>query len=117
MDTREVAEAFTQLCKDKKYEDAEAQFWADDVVSIEAMPGEMSHLQGREAIKQKHAWWEQNFEVHSESVTGPMVNGDQFSVIYEMDVTQKDNGERSQMKEVALYTVKDGKIIEERFFY
>lgn len=31
-----------------------------------------------------------------------------------MDVTPKD-GERMQMDEIGLYTVRDGKIVEERF--
>ena len=34
-----------------------------------------------------------------------------------MDVTQRESGNRIKMDEVALYTVKDGKIVEERFFY
>jgi ketosteroid isomerase-like protein len=32
-------------------------------------------------------------------------------------LTPKATGERVTMEEVALYTVKDGKITEERFFY
>jgi ketosteroid isomerase-like protein len=34
-----------------------------------------------------------------------------------MDFTNKETGQRMQMDEHALYTVKDGKIVEERFFY
>jgi ketosteroid isomerase-like protein len=34
-----------------------------------------------------------------------------------MDVTFKPTGERSKMDEVAIYTVADGRIIEERFYY
>jgi ketosteroid isomerase-like protein len=37
--------------------------------------------------------------------------------MFEMDVTPKAGGERMQMKEVALYTVKDGKIAQEEFWY
>jgi ketosteroid isomerase-like protein len=32
-------------------------------------------------------------------------------------VTPKATGKRMQMDEVAVYTVRDGKIVEERFFY
>jgi ketosteroid isomerase-like protein len=45
------------------------------------------------------------------------VNGDQFTVRFKMDVTVKETGQRNQMDEIALYTIKDGKIAEERFFY
>ena len=34
-----------------------------------------------------------------------------------MDVTPKASGERMQMDEVAVYTVKDGKIVQEEFLY
>jgi ketosteroid isomerase-like protein len=34
-----------------------------------------------------------------------------------MDVTVKETGARMVMDEIALYTIKDGKIAEERFFY
>jgi ketosteroid isomerase-like protein len=34
-----------------------------------------------------------------------------------MDLTPKATGERITMDEVGLYTIRDGKIVEERFFY
>ena len=34
-----------------------------------------------------------------------------------MDVSNREIGQRMQMDEVALYTMCDGKIAEERFFY
>jgi ketosteroid isomerase-like protein len=45
------------------------------------------------------------------------VNGNQFVVHFGMDVTTKETGQRVQMNEIGLYTVRDGKIAEERFFY
>jgi hypothetical protein len=38
-------------------------------------------------------------------------------VQYVLDTTFKPTGERSAMAEMALYTVKDGKIVREQFFY
>ena len=34
-----------------------------------------------------------------------------------MDVTVKESGQRMQMDEIGLYTVRDGKIAEERFLF
>ena len=45
------------------------------------------------------------------------LNGDDFTVRFVMDVTDKDSGQRMTMDEVALYRLKGGKIAEERFFY
>jgi hypothetical protein len=42
MSIREIAEAFAQLCKDGRHEEAGERFWADSVVSREAMEGPMA---------------------------------------------------------------------------
>jgi ketosteroid isomerase-like protein len=55
--------------------------------------------------------------VHGFETSGPYVNGDQFALRFKIDVTPKASGQRTQMEEVGLYTVRDGKIAEERFFY
>jgi ketosteroid isomerase-like protein len=117
MSIKDIAEDFTQLCRDNNDKDAAEKYWAEDVVSLEAMEGDMARLQGKEAIFQKHDWWHKAFTTHDSSVEGPYIHGDQFAVIFKMDVTNDDTGERSNMQEVGLYTVKNGKITEERFFY
>jgi ketosteroid isomerase-like protein len=79
------------------------------------MPAEMK---GLEAIRGKNKWWLDNHEVHSSVVTGPFLGDDnQFAVRYEIDVTQKPTGQRFKMTEMALYTVEDGKVVHEHFFY
>jgi ketosteroid isomerase-like protein len=117
MTTREIAEAFAALCKEGNHQEAGARFWSDDIVSIEAMEGPMARIEGRAAVEGKSAWWYANHEVHSAVTTGPFVHGDSFALIFDIDVTPKQSGQRMQMKEVGLYTVRDGKVVEERFFY
>ncbi len=117
MTPKETAEAFTAMLKSGDHEAAAAKFNADDIVSLEAMEGPMAVCKGRDAVKAKSDWWYANHEIHSVTSEGPFVNGSQFAVRFEMDVTTKESGERVQMAEVGLYTVKDGKIVEERFFY
>jgi ketosteroid isomerase-like protein len=114
MDTRAVAEAFTKLLREGQ--DAGAAFWHEDVSSIEAM-GEPLAVHGREAVRGKGEWWMANHEIHGFEILGPYVNDDQFALHLRIDVTVKATGERSTMIEVALYTVQDGKVVEERFFY
>lgn len=45
------------------------------------------------------------------------MNGDRFAMVFDLDVTAKADGRRTRMREVGLYTVRDGKIAEERCFY
>jgi ketosteroid isomerase-like protein len=117
MTTTELAKDFTELLKQGDDEGAAEKYNADEIVSYEAMEGPMAVCQGKDAVKQKGDWWRQNHELHGASVEGPFVNGNQFAVRFNYDVTPKATGERITMNEVGLYTVKDGRIIEERFFY
>ena len=115
MNTQEIAKKFTELCKAGKFEDAGKQFWSEDIVSLEPMTGDMARLQGRKAVEGKGKWWAENNQVHGLKVEGPFVHGDQFTMRFEMDVTPKGKS-RTTMTEHALYTLKNGKIVEEKFF-
>ena len=116
--TAEVASAFTALLKAGDHQGAAMQFNAPDIVSIEAMDGPMSRCEGAEAVQAKGEWWYANHIIHAVSAEGPFVNGNRFAVIFDMDFTVKATGIRTtNSREVALYTVKDGKIVEEMFMY
>ncbi len=81
------------------------------------MPAEM---RGIDKIRGKNQWWFDNNEVHSAKVEGPFPHNDRFAVKFHYDVTPKDGpmkGKRMQMDEVGVYTVKNGKIVREEFFY
>jgi ketosteroid isomerase-like protein len=117
MSTKEIADDVVALAKAGNLDGIGEKYWADDVISIEAMEGPMARIEGREAVHGKGVWWSGAHDVHSIETFGPYVNGDQFAVRWLMDITQKESGNRLTMDEVALYTVKDGKIVEERFFY
>jgi ketosteroid isomerase-like protein len=119
MDIITIAKDFAALCIAGKFDEAGEKYWAADVVSIEAFAPEGGDptSRGIEAVRGKGAWWYANHEIHSAEATGPYVNGDQFIVRFKMDVTFKETGARMLMDEDGLYTVTDGKIVEERFFY
>ncbi|MDW5441767.1 nuclear transport factor 2 family protein [Polaromonas sp. SM01] len=119
MTTMEIAKKLVELCKQGKNAEALDTLFADDVVSVEAvaMPGAQQEAKGLAAVKAKGEWWVNNHEVHSASVTGPWPHGDRFIVGFEFDVTNKPSGKRMKMAEAALYTVRNGKVVREEFFY
>jgi ketosteroid isomerase-like protein len=120
MTTMEIARKLVELCKQGKNAEALDTLFADDVVSVEAvaMPGGAAQeAKGLAAVRAKGEWWVNNHEVHSASVTGPWPHGDRFIVGFEFDVTNKPSGKRMKMAEAALYTVRNGKIVREEFFY
>ena len=116
MTTIDIAHDLVALCKAGQFDAAGEKYWADDVVSIEAM-GENATSHGKAAARAKGEWWSGAHEIHAVEVEGPYVNGDQFVVRFKMDLTVKETGARQRMDEVGVYTLKAGKIAEERFFY
>ena len=116
MTTTEIAKDLVAMCAEGKFDEAGEKYWADDVVSREAMDGPMARIQGKDAARGKGEWWVNAHEVHDSEVSGPYVNGDQFIVRFTMDLTVKETGQRIKMDEMGLYTVRDGKIVEESFF-
>ena len=72
---------------------------------------------GLAAIRAKGEWWRSNHEIHSAYVAGPWPHGDKFIVGFQFDITNKPSGRRFTMEEMGLYTVENGKIVREEYFY
>lgn len=120
MNTMDIARRMVDLCRQGKNLEALDMLFSADLVSVEAceMPGASPReLKGLAAVKSKGEWWVANHEIHSASVSGPWPHDERFIVVFEYDVTNKPSGQRIKMQEAALYTVKDGKIVREEFFY
>jgi ketosteroid isomerase-like protein len=119
MNTLEIANKLVDLCRQGKNLEALSTLYAPDAVSVEAiaMPGSEQLTRGLPGIKAKGEWWLGNHEVHSAAVTGPWPHGNRFIVGFKYDVTNKPSGQRMLMEEAALYTVENGRIVREEFFY
>ena len=119
MSTLDIANKLVDLCRQGKNEEALSTLFAEDAVSVEAVPmaGGSQEAKGLAAIKAKGEWWVANHEIHSASVTGPWPHGNRFIVGFQYDVTNKPSGRRMQMDEAGLYTIENGKIVREEFFY
>ena len=117
MNTEEVAAKLVDLCRKGEWMNAIDTLYASDIVSVEAhemenMPAEM---RGLDQVRGKTKWWEESMEVHSAKISGPFVARDTFVVQFDVDVTEKASKKRSQMSEVGIYTVKEGKVAHEEF--
>jgi ketosteroid isomerase-like protein len=117
--TAAVAQELVSLCRAGRNLEAINKLYSPKIVSIEPvgdenMPAEMT---GIDAIRQKNEWWFENHEVHKAEANGPFVGENQFAVQYIFEATFKPTGQRTEATEMALYTVKDGKIVREQFYY
>lgn len=120
MELMELGTTLVRMCNAGEDEAFVEAHYAADVVSIEAQGSDEmpARAEGIEAIRAKGDWWRANHEMHALSASGPYIGhrADQFAVRFALDVTPK-GAERMQMEEVALYTVRDGKIAQEEFLY
>ena len=121
MTTQEVANRYLELEKQGNWTQIQDELYSPDIVCIEpdhaAAMGMPKTTKGIEAVKAKGvAFNEMIEEMHSGYCSEPVVGGNYFSVAMGMDVTMK-GGQRMKMDEIAVFQVKDGKIISEEFFF
>ena len=115
----EVGKKLVELCNQGKAKEAMETLYSHDISSVEAqtMPNMPAEMQGIKAVIGKSQWWADNHTIHSASCEGPFPNGDRFIVRFQFDVTNKPSNKRIKMDEMGLYTVQNGKIVREEFFY
>jgi len=118
MTTKEVADRLSVLFKENKWKEAQEELFSQDAESIEP-PG----AQGLQTVKgldkiQKKADDFNNMveEMHGGWVGEPVIGGNFIAFAMGMDCTFKGMG-RMNLEEIAVYEVKDGKIVKEQFFY
>lgn len=119
MTTLEVGQRLVELCREGKNDEAMKELYSPDIVSVEAgaPPGMSAETRGMDAVVAKGAWWAENHTIHSAKVEGPFPHGDRFIVRFTYDITIKQANQRITMDEAALFTVANGKVVREEFFY
>jgi ketosteroid isomerase-like protein len=120
--TQDIGKKLVDLCRQNRNVEAVNALYAPNVVSIETRdnPSGPARIEGLPAVKGKNEWWVKNHEIHKAETFGPWPHGDRFIVHFKYEVTAKSGpmaGKRMNLEEAALYTVKNGKIVQEEFFY
>jgi len=120
MTTQEIGKRYVTLCQQGKGDVCLDELYAKNAVSIEAAPppGSAERMaKGLDAIKAKDKEWQASHIIHSAEVAGPFPNDNRFGVHFVFDVTDKPSGKRMKMDEIGLFTIENGKITREEFFY
>src|SRR5690606_25713465 len=119
MTTQQVANRLIALCRKGKNVDALKELYAPDIVSTEMpwVPNMDVVSKGKEAVAKKNVDWLANIKtMHSTTVSDPIVAGNHFTAKMTFDATRQDES-AYYLEELAVYEVKDGKIVSEQFFY
>ena len=112
----EIAQQLVSMMREGRMHEAEETLLAPSIESVEGVGASMA-WQGKKAVFGKYRAWEADHEIHDFQIGGPWVGATGFAVRYNIDVTQKSTGQRNQMEEIAVYTVKNGKIVREEFHF
>lgn len=122
--TELVAKRLVELCRQGKNLQAIEELYADNAQQIEAMtmpgPDASRVMEGKKTILERAKQFHQSTTIHSASTSAALANGDQFICEMKLDCTASQGpmaGQRMNVSEFSLYTVKDGKITEAKFFY
>jgi hypothetical protein len=118
MTTQDIANRLHELFNRGDWSTAQEEFFSEDAESIEpAKAPATQSVKGLDAIKEKgKQWGEMVKEMHGGYVSDPVVAGNHIAFAIGIDATYKEKG-RQKMDEIAIYEVKDGKIVKEQFFY
>jgi len=112
----EVARDFTAMLRAGLMHEVEDKWLAPSIESVEGVGASMA-WSGKKAVLAKYRGWEADHSIHSMQVDGPWVGATGFAVRYALDVTQMSTGQRTQMEEIAVYTVRNGKVVREEFHF
>jgi hypothetical protein len=116
---QEVGKKYVALVKEGKYEKCLEELFSNDAESIEAAASPTGEriTKGLAAIQAKGKTWGEANTVHKQEIFGPYPNDNRFAVRFVYELTNKPSGQRMTMDEVGLFSVENGKITREEFFY
>lgn len=121
MTTQKVANRYYELMQQNKREQVINELYSQEIINREPEHaiaiGISTTTKGLDAVKAKSkARTEMIEQVHSEHCSEPVVGGKFFSVSLGRDITLKGKP-RMNLEEIAVFEVKEDKIISEQFFY
>jgi ketosteroid isomerase-like protein len=117
MTTKEVADLYYELSENGAFDRIVDDLYDENVRSVEPENSSWQSVQGIAGVREKAAQWHSMIEeMHGGYTNKPQVAGNFFTCTMGMDATLKDN-QRLKMDEVAVFEVRNGKIVLEQFFF
>ncbi len=121
MTTQQVANRYCELAKQNKWLEILDELCSQDLVNREpehvTSRGVQVVTKGLSEVKAKGIANRAKIEaIHSQQCSEPLVAGNFFTVLLSRDITFKDMP-RMNMEEIAVFELKESKIIQEQFFY
>ena len=119
MTTAEIAQKLVDLSREGKFEQIHQELFSPEIISVEPnKSGGWDVEKGFDGLKKKSEQWQTMVEeMIGGEISDPIVAGNHFTCTWKTQVRFKGAPEAVAMDEVAVYEVKDGKVVLEQFFY
>lgn len=120
MSVRTIAAKYQELVTQGKHFEFMRTLYAPGMVSVE---GDGTQTVGKEQVIRKSEIFQNGVNFHSQDLRGPFFLGDanansgQFGVYFALEFSPKAGGDRRRHEEVGIYTVTEGVVTREEFFY
>jgi len=118
MNAQQVASRLVQLCREGKNVEAINELYDDNIVSIEPDGSPMAgKTVGKQAVLEStNRWFDSVEQLHNVAISNPLVSDNFFACTMNVDATYKEHG-RNVMNELCVFEVRNGKIVNDQFFY
>jgi hypothetical protein len=116
----EIANDYAALMAAGETLAAAEKYWASDIVALEPTKSKSEGpgiAIGKPAALARLTRWLDANAMSELLIDGPFITSDQFALFIDMEIIRRATGKREPFSEIATYTVRDGQIVEERFFY
>lgn len=119
MTTEAIAEKLVKLSREGNFEQIHQELFSPDIISVEPnKEGGWDVEKGFDGLKKKAEQWHGMVEeMIGGEISDPIIAGNHFTCTWKTKVRFKGATEAVPMDEVAVYEVKDGKVVLEQFFY
>ncbi|WP_235293332.1 SnoaL-like domain-containing protein [Portibacter lacus] len=118
MTTQEIANRLVEICRTGDYGKAIQELYSPSIVSVEPEGIPNRIVSGFDALEEKSKNFNAKIEsINSSEISDPLVADNIFSVAMLMNVNMKGVPVPVDMNEICVYTVAEGKIVKEEFFF
>ena len=116
----EIADEFAALIAAGDPQAAAQKYWDKDITilgPVNPQEQEAQIVTGFDAAQKRLENLLRGKAMEDVLVDGPFITGKNFALFIDMDVIDQVTGARAPFSEIAIYTVRDGKITKERHFH
>ncbi len=113
--TEEVAQRLIVLLGEGKNLEAVQTLYAEEIETREADPAR--NRMGKAATLEAIGAFNASHEFRYTHIEGPLISGTHFALSLRFEAREKTGGREFHVEELAVYTVRNGLIVKEEFFY